>query len=106
MNKDEIRKGIECYKHEQQVLLRLIRKSGGLTASKFDKLFQGREFKKRTKLHKHGLSGDSFILGIGANGFNMWSENLDLLQRMIAVDLVDTVRNKKDEIVYVSNVKD
>ena len=100
MNKDEIRKGIAAYKHEQEVLLRLIRKSGGLTESKFDELFYLREFRKRTKLRVSGLEGDSFILGIGVNGGSMWAEYLDLLQYMVACDLVYVRRNRLGEIVY------
>ena len=101
MNKDEIRKGIAAYKHEQNVLLRLIRKTGGLTEGKFDELFYGREFRKRTRLRRSGLYGDSYILGMGSNGGTLWAEYLDLLQYMMAVDLVDTKRNNDNEIVYI-----
>ena len=105
MNKDEIRKGIAAYKYEQNVLLRLIRKTGGLTESKFDELFHGREFRKRTRLRRSGLYGDSYILGMGMNGGTIWAEYLDLLQYMMAVDLVDARRNKDNEIVYILRVK-
>ena len=100
MNKDEIRKGIAAYKHEQEVLLRLIRKTYGLTESKFNELFYRREFRKRTKLRVSGLKGDSFILGIGINGGSMWAEYLDLLQYMVLLDLVYVRRNRQGEIVY------
>ena len=96
MNNDEIKKGIAAYKNQQNVLLRLIRKTGGLTASKFDDLFR-----KRRRLSSCAISGDSFILGMGINGGNIWSENLELLQLMIRIDLVDTKRNEHNEIVYV-----
>ena len=101
MSKDEIRKGIAAYKHEQNVLLRLIRKTGGLTESKFDELFYRREFRKRTKPRISEIYGDSFILGMGMNGGTIWAEYLDLLQYMMAIDLVDTKRNKDNEIVYI-----
>lgn len=100
MNKEEIIKGIAAYKHEQDVLLRLIRKTGGLTESKYNELFYGREFRKRTKLRVSGLEGDSFILGIGVNGGSMWAEYLDLLQYMVLLDLVYVRRNRLGEIVY------
>lgn len=35
------------------------------------------------------LDGNTFILGIGRNGGNMWAEMLDLLQQMIRLDLVE-----------------
>jgi len=103
MTKDEIKKWIEGYKHEQKVLLRLIRKLNGLTASKFDQLYEGREYRKRMKISSRGISGDSFLLGLGSNGMNMWAENLDLLQHMVAIDLVDTKRKGGGEIVYILN---
>jgi len=101
MNKKEIEKGIAAYKYEQEVLLRLIRKTNGLTERKFDKLFHGRELRKRTRLRRSGLYGDSFILGVGMNGGTMWAEYLDLLQYMVLSGLVDTKRNKRNEIVYI-----
>jgi hypothetical protein len=100
MTKDEIRKGIAGYKKQQYILLRLIRKSGGLTETKFDELFRGREFRKRPRLSSCGISVDSFILGMGVNGWNLWAKNLELLQMMMAIDLVDTHRNENNEIVY------
>ena len=100
MTKDEIRKGIAAYDRQQKVLMRLIRITGGLTESKFDELFKGREFRKRVPLSPCGITGDSFILGCGVNGGNMWAENLELLQMMMAIDLIDTHRNEKNEIVY------
>ena len=100
MNKDEIRKGIAAYEKRQQVLMRLIRKTGGLTETKFDELFLGREWRKIVRFSAAPITGDSFILGAGINGFNMWAENLELLQMMIAIDLIDSSKNDNGEIVY------
>lgn len=89
MTADEIRKGIAPYRHEQRVLLRLLRMRGGFTEKEFDRWFRGREFRKRRMLLRGGLSGDALILGMGANGFSLWAEMLDLLQHMMLIDLVD-----------------
>lgn len=99
MDKETIKKGISGYQREQQALLRLVRKPGGLAASKFDDLFRGREYRKRVKIRP--TPGDSFILGMGVNGGTEWAFYLDLLQHMMAIDLIDTIRNEKDEITYV-----
>lgn len=101
MEIEELRKGIDAYKHEQEILLRLIRKLGGLTESKFDALFNGREFRKKCKLSGSGISGDSFLLGMAENGFNIWAWNLDLLQKMMILGLVDTRRDSGNKIVYI-----
>jgi hypothetical protein len=47
------------------------------------------------------MTGDSFILGAGQNGFSEWAWQLDLLQHMMAIGLVDTAQNDRDEIVYI-----
>lgn len=99
MDKEEIKTGIVAYEKEQQTLLRLIRKTGGLTESKFDRIFRMREFKRPMKLRS--ISGDSFILGHGANGCSEWSWYLDLLQHMMSIDLVDTTQTKDNEIMYI-----
>lgn len=103
MNKEEIKKGIAGYGYEQKRLLRLIRKTGGLSASKFDELFRENEYKQIRRLCHRGITGDTFLLGIGVNGFNLWAETLDLMQHMMAIDLIDTKRNEDNEIVYILN---
>jgi len=101
MNKERIRNGIKAYHHEQAVLLRLIRKHGGLSESHFDKIFYERgslQSGKRRRLLSYYLAGDSFLLG----GMSMPDTRdwwLDLIQHMLAVDLVDTDR-VDGEIVY------
>ena len=83
MTKQEMITGIESYQHQQKVLLRLIRKHNGLTTSKFDDIF-----KNRYKISPISLSPDSFILGMGLNGFDEWAWYLDLMQRMVFIGLV------------------
>ena len=100
MDIEEIKKGIAAYHREQRCLLKLIRLTGGLTASRFDELFRGREYRTK-KLKMHQITGDTFLLGAGQNGFNEWAEQLDLLQYMMRVGLVDTTRNEDNEIVYI-----
>lgn len=100
--KQRIRKGIESYKHRQNVLLRLIRMQKGLTSEKFDEIFRGREYRKRCR--RIPIAGDSFLLGITENGFNEWTWHLELLQLMIAIDLVEV---KSDGMVtyFLKEVK-
>lgn len=98
MDIKEIKKGIAYYSREQTVLMRLIRKLNGLSSSKFDELFQGREYRKHVKLRP--ISGDSFMLGVASNGFTEWAWWLELLQYMMAIDLVDTKR-VDGELVYI-----
>jgi len=83
----EIVKGIAAYQHEQQVLLRLLRKRGQFTEREFDQWFQGREW-RRPRIRFSFIEGDSFILG-GMHG-GKWAWWLDLLQHMMAVGLVET----------------
>ena len=84
-DKAEILRGIAVYKKQQQILLRLMRlKGGSFTEHDFD-----RWYKRRNRIIGGGITGDSFLIGIGANGFNEWAEMLDILQYMIRADLVD-----------------
>ena len=93
----EIKAGIAAYDKEQEALLELIRKTNGLTASKFDETFSGAMlFSPRG-----GIEGDSFMLGLGQNGFTEWAWQLDLLQHMMSIGLVDTTTNEDNEIVYI-----
>ena len=93
--------GIKAYKHEQTVLLRLIRKHGELTEHKFDEIFSRSVFHNPNRLRKfsgNGICGDSFILGdlSAEKGRNWW---LDLLQHMQSLGLVST-RTDNDTIIY------
>ena len=90
-------KGIAAYAHEQQILLRLLRKRGQFTEHEFDTWFRGREWRRPKLRPRAGLSGDSFILG-GLFG-GQWSWWLDLLQHMIGLDLVDA-KTENGVVVY------
>ena len=105
--------GIKAYKHEQTVLLRLIRKHGELTEHKFDEIFfhsgslwnrsyksaiDGKIRPRMRKLSGRGISGDSFLLGnLSADKDRDWW--LDLLQHMQSLGLVLT-RTDNDTIIY------
>ena len=102
MDKVEIAKGIASYKHEQQLLLRLLRKRRQFTATEFDKWFQGRDW-RRPRLTGRGITGDTYLLGIGQNGFSQWATYLDLMQHMIAIDLIDA--KKVNGVVIYSLMK-
>ena len=86
---DDIKKGIATYKHEQEVILRLLRFRKGFTDADFDRWYQGREFHRRVPLRGGGITGDSFILGMGINGGTLWAEMLDLIHMMMRIGLVD-----------------
>jgi len=96
---EEIRKGIAAYKYEQQVILRVLRKRGQFSEKEFDQWFKGREFRKCCLLRGPGVTGDSFILGMGINGGNMWARYLDLMQHMMYVGLIDAV-TENGMVVY------
>ncbi len=89
--KQEIKRGIAAYAHEQAVLLRLLRKTGGFTPDQFDAWFRLREF--RRPMRCSAMHGDAFILGIGRNGGSLWTRTLELLQYMMALGLVDTAKD-------------
>ncbi len=93
-----IRRGLAAYTHEQEVLLRLIRKLGGLTESKFDELFLGRGMRRPTP--PRPISGDSYLLG----GLLQceWSRHLELLQYMVSLGDVTTTRDADGELIYLS----
>ncbi len=76
MDKQKIERGIAAYKHEQRVLLRLLRKRGYFTEHEFDGWFRGREWRRPMKFGPP-LTGDTFILGAGQNGGSKWAVMLD-----------------------------
>lgn len=86
-----IERGIAAYAHERAVLLRLLRKRGSFTEREFDHWYIGREF-KRQKLRIIPMTGDTFLLGIGANGFSEWAKMIELLQYMMRLGEVDAQR--------------
>ena len=70
--RERMLKGIACYRTEQAILLRLLRRRP-FTQHDFDRWFRGREYRGRARFRGNGLNGDSFILGIGINGSNEWA---------------------------------
>lgn len=98
MNHEKLRKGIAAYTHEQAVLLRLLRRYGSFTERDFDRWFRRREFKGRP-IRAFKYSRDSFLLGIGVNGFNEWATMLELIQIMATLGLVETAK-RNGLVVY------
>ena len=95
-NNERIINGIRAYSHQQQVLLRLIRKHGALTEHKFDDVFN-RGIRKTWHISKYGISGDSFIMGsCGEHDRNWW---LDLLQYMQVLGLIDS-KSEDGTVIY------
>jgi len=97
MDRERVIKGIAAYQHEQEVFIRLLRKKGQFTESEFDKWFIGREWRRPLKCSP--ITGDTFILGMGLNGGSKWAEMLELLQIMVALEIVDT-DIKDGQVVY------
>lgn len=112
---EKLRNGLSAYKHEQAVLLRLIKKHGKLSEHEFDRIFYANDsfsrtirqpdgtlkrVPKRTKLsNRAGIRGDSFLLG----GMSMPCSRdwyLDLLQHMMALDEIDT--HREDGVLFYS----
>ena len=87
--------GLETYRHDISVLLRLIRKLGVLTEDKFDDLYQS---PRRGKAYAVG--GDTLILGICSQGMSDWSIHLDLLLRLVEYGAVNTSTNSDGLVVY------
>lgn len=95
---DKIKKGIEPHAHDQQVLLRLMRKHNPLTAAKFDEIFgeyantvdpEGNTIRtmKKPRMRVKSYAPGAFILGSPSQG--RWSEWLHLLALMIYVGLAE-----------------
>ncbi len=99
INKQKLEKGIAAYSHEQEILLRLIRKTGGLTETKFDDLFRMRECKKSVSLRVVPVTKETFVLG--GVSYGIWGQYLEILQVMMELGLVGTTRNDANEIVYI-----
>ena len=99
IDQEAIRKGIAGYAKEQAIILRILRRFGPFTEKDFDRWLKGREYRKRCMLYPRGVTGDSFILGMGVNGGSQWAFWLDLMQHMMALDLIDAV-TKGGLVVY------
>lgn len=98
MDYERTRRGIAEYQYEQKMFLRLLRKRGCFTEHEFDSWFRGREL--RRPLRARRITGDTFVLGFGINGGNLWAEMLDLLQIMMAIGMVYS-RRENGAVVYM-----
>lgn len=99
LNPEELKKNIDAYKYEQEVLKRLIRKRGELSEKKFDLLFLNRSV-RRPKVRFCGMTEHSVILG--NLSLDDWSKWLHLLQIMVAMRSID-VGTDKDGVFYTIN---
>jgi hypothetical protein len=99
MNNGKLRRGIAAYQKEQTVFVRLLRKRGHFTEHEFDSWFRCREW-RRPCFRARGITGDTFILGMGINGGNFWAEMLELLQVMVSLGMVDT-RTEDGAVLYL-----
>lgn len=99
MTAPEIERGIAAYEHEQRAFLRLLRKRGSFTAREFDMWFVARKW-RRPRFRSTGITGDTFLLGLGINGGNLWAEMLELLQMMVRLGLVDATKDPQGMVVY------
>ena len=97
MTAKQLREGIHAYAHQQKVFIRLLQKRGSFTGIEFDAWFRMREW--RRPIGRRGTSGDTFILGLGMNGGNLWAEMLELLQYMVRLGDVNT-RTDGGLVVY------
>lgn len=82
-DKETLINGISSYKHEQNVLLRIIRKYGKLSEFDFDRIFDGYPKKLRFL-----LSVDSILLGGEPQSITYWGKWLELMQIMMAIGLI------------------
>jgi len=96
----KVKAGIAAYEREQRVFLRLLRKRGSFTSAEFDSWF--RRPRRLYCITGAGINGEAFILGAAANGFNRWAQMLDLLQYMMALELVEAKQapESSDLIIY------
>lgn len=97
MKNEDIIKGIAAYKYEQDRFMRLLKRRKQFTVAEFDFWFRNREYKRTLK--RSLIHGDSFMLGLGNNGFNYWAEMLTLLQYMCRLKLIDA-KTVDGKIVY------
>jgi len=92
MTKDEILKGIAPYKHDREVLRRILRRHGELSEMQFDRIFSDVKYVVRgdgttvmvprmRKVKIRPVHPDAFILGDLYGG--RWSRWLNLLQFMV-----------------------
>ena len=95
---EDLVSGIAVYAHEQKVFMRLLRRRQSFTSVEFDRWFTGREYRRPCRARAR--TGNTFILGIGLNGFNRWAEMLDLLQIMVRLGLVHAKEMPDGQVLY------
>ncbi len=104
MTRDDILRGVAPYRHEREVLLRVLRKHGELSADKFDVIFG--DFRpvtrpdgvtemrcRRPRIRFIVADRRAFILGSTFGG--EWAQWLDLLQMLVRLGEVNTFRRGK-----------
>lgn len=57
------------------------------------------EHRRRILFRPIGITGDTFILGVGINGGTEWARMLDLLQCMAVIGIVEA-KEENDLMVY------
>lgn len=91
---ERIRKGIAAYEAEQKIILRVLQRFGSFTEKDFDGWLRDKH-----RFYPRKITGDTFLLGIGRNGFNRWAEWLELMQYMMVLGLIDA-KTKDGLVVY------
>jgi len=106
-DKEQIKKGIEAYKHRQNIILRIVRKHKELHQDEFDNIFSdyrttvenGAFYHKSRRLYLEALTRDTYILGGLLQGeYSKW---LHLTQLMIMIGLIKTKMKNKKVVYYL-----
>ena len=92
---EKIKMGIADYKHEQNVILRILRRHGELTGKEFDHIFSCKNMKK--KMYFWATSGNAFIMGSFYQG--QWSKWLHLTQLMCEIGFIKIFK-KNGLVIY------
>lgn len=109
MTRDEILRGLQGYEREMRTILRVLRRRP-FTQDEFDqamspaRIFAAESRRKAKSIRNRrnryqAYRPDQFILG-SMHGRSVWHITLDLMQHMMAADMVATHRNEHDRIVY------
>jgi hypothetical protein len=103
--KQKLIRGIEAYRHRQNVILRILRRHKSLTQHDFDRIFSNVKYRKLRDgfmpmmrfMQCEFIESESFILGSLQDGeHGKW---LHLIQLMSMVDLVK-IQSVGGQIVY------
>ena len=111
MDKEKLIRGIAEYKHEQEVIKRMLRRHKYLSSREFDRIFGDTRtvvdpknghaimVKPRPKIRFMGAKGHTFLLG-DVMDLGYWSAWLHLLQIMVALDVVEAGMGTGGGIIY------